>query len=183
MPLMLRRAGLVAVAALSHGPTWLMAQADPAVTVFIVRHAEKGSNGTDPSLTDQGVARAAELGRLLRDAGIATIYVSQFKRTQETAVPLAKEIHQNPVIADAGRPDDLVASIKALPPGSRALVVTHSNLVPGIVEKLTGQKMGELTDSDYDRLYVVSLTSGGGSVLYLHYGAPSPSGAGGAMRP
>jgi broad specificity phosphatase PhoE len=158
------------------------AQSDPGVTVFIVRHAEKISSDLDPSLSRAGEARAKELARMLQDVGITNIYVSQFKRTQETAVPLAKEIHRNPVIADAGKTDDLVAGLKALPPGSRALVVTHSNLIPAMIEKLSGQKVGELTDADYDRLYVVTVAPNGGSVLYLHFGAPSPTGAAGPMR-
>jgi broad specificity phosphatase PhoE len=158
------------------------AQSDPGVTVFIVRHAEKASAELDASLSRAGEARSKELARMLSDVGITNIYVSQFKRTQETAVPLAKEIHRNPVIADAGKTDDLVAGLKALPAGSRALVVTHSNLIQPMIEKLSGQKVTELTDTDYDHLYVVTLSPNGGSVLYLHYGAPSPTGPGGPMR-
>ena len=175
---------LAIVASLLAGPGAALAQAqsDPGVTVFIVRHAEKESAALDASLSRAGEARAKELARMLGDVGITHIYVSQFKRTQETAVPLAKEIHRNAVVADAGKTDDLVAGLKALPPGSRALVVTHSNLIPAMIEKLAGQTVPELTDSDYDRLYVVTLTPNGGSVLYLHFGAPSPTGAVGPMR-
>jgi broad specificity phosphatase PhoE len=176
------RLALSVFALLSVASAAASAQTDSAVTVFIVRHAEKVSAAVDASLSRAGEARAKELARMLEDAGITHIYVSQFKRTQETAVPLAKQIHRNPVIADAGRTDDLVAGLKALPPGSRALVITHSNLIPAIVEKLSGKTVSELTDTDYDRLYVVSVAPNGGSVLYLHFGAPSPTGSLGPMR-
>ena len=60
-------------------------------TIFIVRHAEKAeSGGTDPDLSEPGKARAESLANILKDAGITAIYTTEFKRTQETAAPLAK---------------------------------------------------------------------------------------------
>src|SRR5262249_58291612 len=93
---------LAIVAALSSfAATGSPAQSDPGVTVFIVRHAEKVSAATDATLSRAGETRAKDLARMLADAGITHIYVSQFKRTQETAVPLEKEIHRTAVIAHA----------------------------------------------------------------------------------
>ncbi|MBL8987487.1 MAG: histidine phosphatase family protein [Gemmatimonadetes bacterium] len=178
---MVRNALLGLVVALSVPAAAAVAQ-DRPTTVFVVRHAEKGAEGQDPSLTDAGRARAAALTHLLADAGITAVYTSQFKRTIETGAPVAAKAGISPTVVGAGKNDELAAAIRALPAGSRALVVSHSNLVPAIVEKLSGQKVGELTDLDYDRIYVVTLApGGGGSVLYLHFGAPSASG-GGAMR-
>jgi broad specificity phosphatase PhoE len=174
----LARLGLVAALVV---PPIAAAQTAAPVTVFIVRHAEKGPETPDPSLTREGRARAEALATMLRDARITTILVSQFKRTQETALPLAHEIHVAPEPMDAARVDDLVARLKGLAPGSRALVVTHSNLVPAIVEKLTGQTVTELTDADYDRLYIATLSPAGNDVLYLHFGAPSAA-TGGPMQ-
>ena len=140
-------------------------------TIFLVRHAEKGPETPDPSLTPAGQARAHTLAAALRDAGITTIFVSEFKRTQETATPLAKLAGVTAEQLSAGKVDSLVARLRALPLGSRALVVTHSNLVPMIVQKLGGGSTVELTDSDYDRLYVVTLKADGSAeALYLHYG-------------
>lgn len=158
------------------------AQTEP-VTVFVVRHAEKGPETPDPDLTDAGRARAKSLGQLLGDARVGTIIASEYKRTQQTAAPLATALGLKTMVIGAGRGDSLVATLRALAPGSRALVVSHSNVVPGIVEQLSGEKPTELTDLDYDRLYVVTFGEGlKPTVLYLHYGAPS-AGKGGAMRP
>ncbi len=149
-----------------------------SVTVFVVRHAEKGPEQPDPSLTPAGAARAATLATMLRDAHVTAIFASQFKRTQETAAPLAAAAGVAVQVFDAGKTDALIAAIKALPAGSRALVASHSNVVPAIVETLTGEKVGELTDADYDRLYVVTFRpDGGASVVLIHYGTPSPSGS------
>ncbi len=149
-----------------------------AVTVFVVRHAEKGPEQPDPSLTPAGAARAAALATMLHDARITAIFASQYKRTQETAAPLATAAGVPVQVIDAGKTDALIAAIKALPGGHRALVVSHSNVVPAIVELLTGEKIAELTDADYDRLYVVTIRpDGGASAVLIHYGVPSPGGA------
>ncbi len=160
----------------------VLAQNGP-VTVFVVRHAEKGPGTPDPSLTDAGNARALALTHLLHDQKISAIFSSEFKRTQETAGPLGQALGVSTTVMGAAKTDELIAALKALPPGAKALVVSHSNLVGVIVEKLSGQKVGELTDADYDRLYIVTLRPNApASVLYLHYGAPSPAGTG-SMRP
>lgn len=156
---------------------------DSAITVFVIRHAEKGPGTPDPSLTDAGNVRARALAHTLRDQKVSAIFSSEFKRTQETAAPLGQELSLVTTVLGAAKTDELIAALKALPPGSKALVVSHSNVVPMIVEKLSGEFVGELTDADYDRLYIVTLKpNAAATVLYLHYGAPSPRGSG-PMRP
>jgi broad specificity phosphatase PhoE len=158
------------------------AQTDP-VTVFVVRHAEKGPGNPDPDLNDDGRARATALAHLLGDAEVGVIFTSEFKRTQATAQPLATLRHLTSTVVGAAKMDELIDRLRGLAPGTRALVVSHSNLVPVIVERLSGQKVGELTDADYDRIYAVTLSPGAkASVLYFHFGAPSAAG-GGRMRP
>ncbi len=141
------------------------------LTVFVVRHAEKGPENPDPSLTPAGQQRAAELARVLTGAQVSAAFASEFKRTQETVAPLAAQLGLTPVMVPAGKMDDLIAQLRALPPGSRAVVASHSNLVHLIVEKLTGVKIPALTDTDYDRLVVVTvLPDGKGEAVVLRYG-------------
>jgi broad specificity phosphatase PhoE len=67
--------------------------------------------------------------------------------------------------------DALVAKLSALPSGGRALVVGHSNTVPELARRLTGAKVADLTDADFDRLFVATAhTDGPGEILLLHYG-------------
>ena len=79
-------------------------------TIFIVRHAEKATSGGDnPDLSEAGRARAETLASMLKDAGVSAIYVTEFKRTQQTADPLAKMLHLNPTIAPAKDSAALIA--------------------------------------------------------------------------
>lgn len=144
---------------------------DTLLTVFVLRHAEKGPENPNPSLTSAGRRRAGALAEVLQDAKVTALFASEFKRTQETLDPLAKATGLTPMIVPAGRMDDLVTALRQLPPGSRAVVVSHSNLVHLIVAKLTGVTVPALTDMDYDRLVVVTvLGEGKGQAVVLRYG-------------
>jgi broad specificity phosphatase PhoE len=167
---MLRRL-LAALSCLAFAPA--LAAQDAPLTVFVVRHAEKGPENPDPSLTAQGQRRAAELARALTDARVTVLFATEFKRTQETLDQIAKATGLVPMIIPAGKTDDLIAALRALPPGSRAVVASHSNLVPLIVSKLSGVTIAPLTDADYDRLVVVTVQGEGkGQAVVLRYGAP-----------
>ena len=58
----------------------------PVTTVILVRHAEKKlePNNQDPDLSPEGVERAQEIARVFGNAGINSIYATQYKRTQQT---------------------------------------------------------------------------------------------------
>jgi len=157
-------AGVVASTAFS-------ASAESALTVFLVRHAEKEASGADPSLTNAGRERAESLTALLADAGITAIFSSEFKRTQETAAPLAKRLGLSVTVVPGKDLDALLSKVHALAPDGRALIVGHNNTVPELARRLTGAKVAELTDADYDRLYVATMGKDGqGEVVLLHYG-------------
>jgi len=160
-------AGVVASAAFS-------ASAEPPRTVFLARHAEKEASGADPSLTEAGRERAESLAALLADAGITAIFSSEFKRTQETAAPLARRLGLSVTVVPGKDLDALLSKVRALAPDERALIVGHSNTVPELARRLTGVKVAELTDADYDRLYIAtSRKDGQGEILLLHYGGSS----------
>ena len=74
-------------------------------TVYLVRHAEKTTfapRDPDPDISDMGKRRADALAKRLKDSGVTAIIVSQFKRTGQTAEPLAKALGITPETITAG---------------------------------------------------------------------------------
>ena len=66
--------------------------------VFLVRHTERELEGEDPPLVAAGEARAQALAETLRDAGITRIITTQWRRTRDTAQPLAKLLRLMPQV-------------------------------------------------------------------------------------
>ena len=146
-----------------------VACAKQPATVLIVRHAEKMANaGSDPDLSAAGVARANALAAVAQHAGVEAVYVTQFKRTKETAAPLHVPMIVVPVnlSAPGDYPRRLADAIQSRFEGKVVLVVSHSNTVPAIVEQLAHVKVPPLADADYGRLYIVT----GSRVIAAQYG-------------
>lgn len=146
------------------------AVAEPLV-VFLVRHAEKVSDGRDPELSSAGTERAADLVAALRDAEIQHVHSSDFIRTRDTAAPLAAALGLEVELYD---PRDLPALVTRLrEAGGRHLVVGHSNTTPVAVELLGGEPGTEIDEAtEYDRLYTVTVGADGSvSTVLLRYGA------------
>lgn len=144
-------------------------------TVYLVRHAEKADDSQDPLLSDAGVQRAEALADSL-DA-LDAIFVTPFQRTALTAAPAARRLGLTPTaIPLDGGPDSLTArtvrALRALPAGSRALVVGHSNTLGPLVAALGGPDFGTLRDCRYDALFVLDLYADGATSLAQRtYGA------------
>jgi broad specificity phosphatase PhoE len=131
-----------------------IASAQPVVVV--VRHAEKATNGGDnPDLSSAGRARADALARILKDSGITAIFISEFKRTQETAAPTATLIHVTPTVVAAKDTAALVARLHQL--SGNALVVGHGDTIPNIVKALGINSPINIPDADYSELSIVIL--------------------------
>jgi broad specificity phosphatase PhoE len=142
--------------------------------VFVVRHAERADAGTggattmatDPDLSDAGRARAESLAAALKDAKITAIFVTPYKRTRQTAEPLAKALGVQPTEIDAKDMGSLIEKVKAA--SGNVLVVGHSNTVPDVLSKLGADDAPKLADADYDNLFVV-IRGAKPSLLRLHF--------------
>jgi 2,3-bisphosphoglycerate-dependent phosphoglycerate mutase len=137
-------------------------------TIFIVRHAEKAEGGgNDPDLSQAGRTRAESLAGILKEVGITAIYATEFKRTQETAAPLAKAIGIEVVRIAGKSTGELVAKLHDLQSGN-ALVVGHSNTIPELTRALGVEALVSIAENDYDNLFVVVLDKKP-RLLRLHY--------------
>jgi phosphohistidine phosphatase SixA len=142
-------------------------------TVFVVRHAERADGGVtgtmmgnDPDLSEAGRARAESLAAILKDAGITAIYTTEFKRTQQTAAPLAKALGITATAVSSKDTPALLEKIKAA--AGNVLVVGHSNSVPDVVKGLGVASPVTIGDAEYDNLFVVRLGDKP-AVIRLHF--------------
>lgn len=148
--------------------------AEPAETVvYLVRHAEKEvgeAASADPPLTEAGVARAAELVRVLRAEGITHVFSTPFRRCTETARPLAGHFGLGIEEYDPHALEAFAERLRSLP--GRHVVVGHSNTTPRLVELLGGEPGDAIDETlEHDRLYVVVLRGADPpTTLSLRYG-------------
>jgi broad specificity phosphatase PhoE len=136
-------------------------------TIFFVRHAEKATTGGDDmDISEAGRARAESLATLLKDAELSAIYTTEFKRTQQTAVPLAKALHLEPAVIPQKDPAALVAKLKGS--SGNVLVVGHGNTIPDLLKTLGITTPINIADNDYDNLFIV-LPDEKPRLLRLHF--------------
>ena len=140
---------------------------ETSTTVILVRHAEKAPEAKDdPPLDSAGEARAAALVEAVRSAGITAIYSTPWKRTQQTAAPVAAKLGI-PVTTFDVRPGErsygemYAAEILAKQRGRVVLIVGHSNTVPAILRGLGVPEVAAIRDSEYDNLFIVTVPEAG----------------------
>lgn len=149
-----------------------VARAQQPETILLVRHADKASNDPDSLLSAAGHERAECLARTLQVAGIAAIYTTEVKRTQQTAEPLAQALHLEPKVVPKANTTELLNDLRR-ENGNVILVVGHADTLPGIVERLGAGKIRPFGEQEYDRLIVVPLTNGtAGQATAIRYCEP-----------
>jgi len=134
---------------------------DPIVTlVFIVRHAEKDTahaDQRDPPLTDAGRARAAVLAAMLREADLCAIFATPFKRSRDTAQPVAERsgapIHSVRHTDAAGTAETILRECA----GRSALYIGHTNTVGPLLQELGGPRQPDLDETNYSTMYLATV--------------------------
>jgi len=154
------------------------AQAEPNLVV-VVRHAEKsGEPANDPALSPAGQQRALALAAALESARITSIITTPYRRTRETALPLAKRLGIQPQVVapkSGETAESHVADVATLvrKQTGQVLVVGHSNTAPAIVQALGGPKLLELCETSFGHAFVVvAPKTADSTVLRLRYGQP-----------
>ncbi len=123
-------------------------------TIYLTRHAEKQA-GDNPALTVIGAFRAQNIAKQLASVGITHVFSTDYKRTKETAKPLADFLN---LPIQSYNPSDLTTFAEQLKKlkGS-ILVVGHSNTTPELTALLSLQKIDAIKENEYDNLYQVIL--------------------------
>lgn len=147
--------GLASAQSLSEKPT----------TLILIRHAERGHDGSnDPPLTEAGTTRANSLVTILKNSTISAIYTSNYKRTRNTATPLAHATGLDIKTYEPMQGDELKKIISENK-GKTVLIVGHSNTIPWTANFLTGSKLENFADSDYGNLMIVNIWDDGKASL------------------
>jgi broad specificity phosphatase PhoE len=153
--------------------------------LFLVRHAQKDQELD--ALTDQGRSQAATLAQVLKDAGITSVYVSQFHRTEQTAeellgvlesqgvrarkahIPLSDDLLADPEseTALAAYAEHVVSTLETEANEEIVLLVGHDITVPAIAEKLGGRRI-KFERNEFTHLLIVVPKSGGRGSGMVH---------------
>lgn len=145
--------------------------------IVVVRHAEKATDDpNDPALSDAGILRAQALAKALTRLPLSAAYATQYRRTQLTAEPAARAagitVQVRPIVAtDASSYAMAIAAlIRSKHRGQNVLIIGHSNTVPEIVKALSAVTVDAIGESEFDRIYVVTLDNKGNArLLSLRY--------------
>ncbi len=129
-----------------------------AATIYLIRHAEK-TKAENPGLTEAGKTRAQALVSRLSGEPVDFIHSTDFRRTLETARPLSENRKIDIQIYNGGKPHEIADKIK-IEPGTH-VVVGHSNTTPVLAGLLSGQVMGVMEETEYNRLIKIRLKPNG----------------------
>jgi len=143
--------------------------------VVLVRHAEQ-ELGTiqDPPLSAEGEQRAQRLAKMFGRGKVLghleAVYVTDARRAQQTAAPLAERLSQQPVVVPAADIEGTAARIMSDHEGGTVLVVGLGNTIPALIRELCDIEVPSIAEDEYDTVYVVSIpTFGNASILRLAY--------------
>ncbi len=169
---------LIIYTAIAIGLAWFF-ESQATTTIIFVRHAEKAATPEeDPPLSAAGQRRVTELTRQLVDAdvvaGIDAVYTTEFRRTRETARPIADALDLPVNTYDAADTDTVLDDILRDHKGEIVLVVAHSNTVPELIANLgASKKVPPIAEDEYDNLYLISIPwFGKTKTIRLRYGEP-----------
>ena len=169
---------IIIYTAIAVGLAWFF-ESQATTTVIFVRHAEKAAEPSeDPGLSPAGERRVAELTRQLKDAdviaGIDAVYSTPYRRTEETARPIAEALGLPVHTYDAADTEAIMERIVREHKGKIILVVGHSNTLPALMGNMGASKrVPPIAENEYDNIYIVSIPwFGKTKTIRLRYGEP-----------
>lgn len=127
-------------------------------TYYFIRHAEKDltdPDKKDPQLNEEGKVRTRKWAEVFREIPFDLIYSSDFKRTRQTAQPIADSKNLDVELYDAKKlyNEDFQQKTK----GKTVLVVGHSNTNPDFVNRIIQEKKyTDVAEEESGSLFIVT---------------------------
>ena len=141
------------------------AAAQSKKTIILVRHAEKvvaaaDDKTGDVDLTSDGRDRAIRFAKVAKRFRPGEIFSTAYKRTRQTAEPIAKPRGKEIQTYDASKHPELIDRILKSKI-KRFVIVGHSNTVPFLANLLAKKEIfRQLPDTEYGVIYVIRITNG-----------------------
>ncbi|MDH7448292.1 SixA phosphatase family protein [Aquimarina sp. 2201CG14-23] len=129
-------------------------------TYILVRHSEKDlsdASNRNPNLTEEGKKRSENLASILTDIQVDYVFSTNYKRTIQTATPIAKVKNLEITPYD---PRNLYSKeFQEQTKGKTAIIVGHSNTTPTFVNKIIGKKKySDINEKDYSKVFIIKIT-------------------------
>ena len=122
-------------------------------------------------MTEEGVARAAELVMIFDETQIDAIYSTAYKRTIATVEPLAgaKGLTISNYEPMNGEAMDKILQDNL---GKTVVISGHSNTTPWVANYFLGsESLADFKDSDYDNIIILTvLAKGNAKVTWINFG-------------
>lgn len=134
-------------------------QEKEVTTYYLIRHAEKDrsvAGERDPELNVDGKQRAQKWVEVLKEVKFDAIYSTDYKRTMQTAKPLAEN---NKLVILSYDPRNLYSEeFKKATTGKTVMIVGHSNTTPHFVNAILAEKKyQDIDDSENGALFIVQV--------------------------
>lgn len=136
-------------------------------TIVLVRHAEKSATGSasdmakgDPELSAEGRERAERLAKAIKKYKPHEIFSTDYKRTRQTAEPIAKLRGKEIQTYDPAKQAELVDKIMASKT-DHYLIIGHSNTTPALANLLMKKEVfKQLPDTEYGVFWIIRMKKG-----------------------
>ncbi|RWY52341.1 SixA phosphatase family protein [Mucilaginibacter gilvus] len=142
-------------------------------TIWLVRHGEKEpatvKTADDPNLSLDGQKRAEALAKFLKREKIKAIYITKYKRTSETARPLAAQARIVPQVYGDSLKTFAAGILKSFN-GSNVLIIGHSTTLMPLLGAFGAEMPFEaLDEDDFDMIFKVTIKDSGERELEISY--------------
>jgi phosphohistidine phosphatase SixA len=162
---------LAALAVLGVG-LFLHESATNTIVVIVPPASKELGTIDDPPLSAAGGQQAQQLAQQFASAsapdGLAAIYASATRAAKQTVAPLAQALGKQPVTLNRNDADGIAGQIMSEHAGDNVLVVCPDEVVPALIQVLSGQQIKP--PEGQRAVWVVTVPSyGPASVLRITY--------------
>lgn len=138
---------------------------------YFIRHAEKDTSNPqneDPELTGEGKKRVETWREVFKEVPFDLVYSSLYRRTRETARPIARDHNLEVLTFDTKKLND--EEFQENTKGKTVLVVGHSDLNPEWVNYLIEEERYQnIPESESGSVFIVTMSPGGEKTAHVLY--------------